>query len=62
MWVPEDVPSKKFTDQFPNHNEAYEAFREADKEDRPYTKIFFQSGECRCCGSFNLQKLRGLFV
>lgn len=62
MWVPEDVPSKKFVDQFPNHNEAYSAFMDAANDDRPYTKIFFHNNECKCCGSFNLQKLRGLLA
>ena len=62
MFVPEDVPSRSFHDQFPNHNEAYEAFREADSQDRPYTKIYYRNGECNCCGSFNLHKLRGILV
>jgi hypothetical protein len=62
MWVNEDVPSKEFHDQFPNHNEAHASLMEADAVDRPYTRIYFQNGECRCCGSYNLQKLRGLFV
>lgn len=60
MRVPEDVSNTTFHERFPNHNEAHQAAMEASWSSRPFTLIFFHNGECKCQGSYDLHKLRGL--